>query len=237
MPSFINDIKSIVTGRTNIGLTGIYQNEEYTVDIDIVESWTGTHNNIVSEHPIEKDLNVDQYSNIVDHVNASQPSVGIDCIISKNYNLLKSKKKITEKEKLEILLFWQSTGSVLQLEGYGTPVSVTKKIIKSIANDTLTKLYEPKLNNPSYLGMDTDIIKNIVLGNIIVTRSTDLGNDIKLKLDLKQVKFAIPKTSFKNAVGNTARANNTSQPKQAVSKPVVVKESSTLVKTTKTVKK
>ena len=237
MASIVNKVKSLATGRSLIGITGIYNKEKYTLDLDCVESWTNTHNTTVTSHPIEKDTSQDNYSNITDHVNISEASVSLDCLLATNTNLISRKKAITEKEKLQILLYWQASGSIVQLEGYGTGTEGFFKKLVGFFDKGVGALYSSTLNDPNYLGTDTDIIKNLVLGNIVVTRKSDIGTDLQIKVDLKRIKFAIPKTSFKNAVGNIARPNNTAQPTQAVAKPVVVKESSTLVKTTKTVKK
>ena len=228
MASAIDKLKSLVVGRTTIGLTGYYKKEKYTLDLDVVDSFTSTHNITISEHPIEKDISQDSYSNIVDHVNAKEPVAGLDCILSTNTNFLNiGKKSITEKEKFQILLFWHTTGSIVQLEGYGTgKTGLIKRIVGQLSSGA-SGFYNSKLDEPSYFGTDTDIIQNLVLGNLSLTRTTDSGTDLKVKIELKRIKFAIPKTTQKNSSANVNRGSqkNNTQAKKVEGKPVKVSSS------------
>ena len=217
MASLINQVKSVATGRTLIGLTGFYKGNNETIDLDLVDGWSGTHTNLISSHPIEKDTNNDTYTNISDHVSVSNPVVTIDCILSYNTNLTSLKKSITAKEKLQTLLHWQSTGTILYLEGYGTGKSGLLKKVVSLFSDGVGALYDSEVDDPSYLGIDSDEIKNLIIGNIVVTRKPDLGNDIQLKIDVTRVKFEIPKNTTKTISVSSPSRGSKSKPAQSSS--------------------
>lgn len=188
MASITNAVKSFITGRTKVGLTGSGE----TIDLDIVESFVVTHNNIVTSHPIEKDPKNDTFSNITDHVNPNIPTIKVSAILSTNII-----SRITAKEKLEKLLQWQSIGMILKIEGYGTGNGIAGDVLKkifSILDKGWGSLYDSDLKDPHYVGIDTDIIKNVVIGNIAVTRKTDLGEDIEFTFDLQRINFAEPET-------------------------------------------
>ncbi|HMV45048.1 MAG TPA: hypothetical protein PK079_25115 [Leptospiraceae bacterium] len=183
MSSIIGKAKSVFAGRETVGLTGIYQGSETTIDIDLVSSLSTTHNVTVSSHPIEKDKDNTTLNSIVDHVVTANPNVKITCIISSN---LGSK---TAKDKLKILLAWQSLGALVKLEGYTTGGGILTKVIQTL-NRGWGSAFSSELEEPHYVGIDTDLIQNLVLGNISITRKSELGEDIEVTIDLTRIQFA-----------------------------------------------
>lgn len=89
MSSFIEEVKSIISGRSKIGIKGIYDGKVQTIDIDLVDSFQTTHNVNISTNPIEKSTN-DTYSHITDFVQTEPPSARMNCILSDNLNLKSS---------------------------------------------------------------------------------------------------------------------------------------------------
>lgn len=183
MSSILGKIKSAFAGRDRIGLTGIYQGSETTIDIDLVSSLSTIHNVTISSHPIEKDKDNTTLNSVVDHVVTANPSMKVTCLISSNLN------GKTAKDKLKILLAWQSLGALVKLEGYTTGGGVLSTLINGL-NRGWGSAFESTLNDPHYVGIDTDIIQNLILGNISITRKSELGEDIDVTIDLTRVQFA-----------------------------------------------
>lgn len=221
MSSFIEEAKSIVSGRSKIGIKGIYEGKVKTIDIDLVDSFQTTHNVNISTHPIEKSPN-DTYSHITDFVQTESPSARMNCILSDNLNLTSSvislsNQAISAKEKLQILLHWQRKGTVLEILGYGTGSSAFGELI-SFLDKGIGALFDSELEKPEYFGIDTDVIKNVILGNISVSRKLELGNDIEVSLDVVRVFFAIPKIGKRNTLGGSS-VGKSNPPQKAEAKP------------------
>lgn len=247
MASLVNGLKSVASGRTLIGITGIYDNKEVTVDLDLVDSWVATHSNTISSHTIEKNLQ-DGYSQIIDHVNVTDPVIRLSAYLSDNLNLLSStastvssakltNKAVSAKEKLKYLLSWQAKGFVVKIEGYGTggsSIAAFKKFVSFLDKGT-SAFYNSDLKDANYLGLDTDIIDSLVIGSITSTRKPELGNDIEISIDIQRVKFGIPKTSKRGIAtgsGSGSRATAGKPPEKASTQ--AVKEESKISSSAKT---
>lgn len=223
MSSILGKVKSAFAGRDTIGLTGIYQGSETTIDIDLMSGFVASHNVTVSSHPIEKDKDNTTLNSVVDHVVTANPTVRVTCLISSN---LRGK---TAKDKLKVILAWQSLGALVKLEGYTTGSGVLSTLINGL-NRGWGSAFESTLNDPHYVGIDTDIIQNLILGNISITRKSDLGEDVELQIDMTRIQFAtaqsVSRTSQKSS--GQAKAGGKGQTPAAqtnANKPVIKADS------------
>ena len=152
----------------------------------------------------------------------------MDCFIADNLNIAKSvtslsNKAITAKEKLKIILNWQATGTILEMNGYGTGSEAPKYLRKlvNVLDSGWGALLDSDLDDPYYLGVDTDLIPH--MGNLSVTRKADLGRDMELGFDLQRVKFAVSKNYSKGQSPSGNSSTNTKPAQTVEPKPVDVK--------------
>lgn len=199
MASIIDSVGSAIgAGRQKIGLTGKYQGKDVTIDIDVMTSYTWMSNVEVTNHPVERDKNNPDGS-ISDHTIPKPPAITIDIVLSDNLNLDKNVTKFTYKnqsvsikDKVKTLSYWQRNGSILTLEGYTAGSGMLGNALNYLKTGTA---YNSNLDEIFYVGMDTDIIQNLVLGNIQWKRIPENGKDCQAQINLSRIHVAIAKTS------------------------------------------
>lgn len=229
MASLVKGAIALVAGREKIGLTGDYKGTKTTIDLDIVLSFSSPSTSTIAQYPIEKDASNPEPATIIDHVIPTEPTIEMDAILSDNLNLASSavalsNKSKSAKDKLKTILYWQKMGSILTLEGYTTGKSGALSQIGNALGRGLTAFYSSKLDEPYYLGIDTDVIQNLVLSKITVKRSLELGENISTMLGLQRIKIAEAKTdsrSSKKTSGTKAGGKgNTPAAKTDANKPI-----------------
>lgn len=201
MSSFIN--KALSGGRERIALIGYdSDNKKTEIEIDLVESFDVTNANSISRHTIENDPDK-PINAITDHIQPENPTIAMSCIISDNLNLLESAKSFSNKavsarDKLKQIVKWQSSGTLLTIEGYTVGASGFGKVLnlfkRGIGN------FNSDLEEPYYGGTATDKIENVVLGNVQSKNLVSLGNDIQVVLNFQRVYLAEAKQGSKSSV-------------------------------------
>lgn len=116
---------SIFTGRERIVITGLQEGQEVTIDLNVTTAFSQDYPVTITQHPIEKDPNNPDTRNISDHVIPNPPTLNLICVLSDDIGLTSI---TTISEKLKTLIYWQRTGSIVKLEGYGTGGLINKLI-------------------------------------------------------------------------------------------------------------
>ncbi|EMO14455.1 phage baseplate protein [Leptospira santarosai] len=171
---------SIFTGRERIGITGLQEGREVTIDLNVTTAFSQDYPVTITQHPIEKDPNNPDTRNISDHVIPNPPTLNLICVLSDDIGLTSI---TTISEKLKTLIYWQRTGSIVKLEGYGTG-GLINKLISFLGMDGL---FNDDLEEPLYLGLDDEVIENLALGNIKNRRDIEIGKSIEVTLELKRI--------------------------------------------------
>ena len=197
MSGLVSNVIGYGFGRQSIGLTGEYQGQLTTISIDVTTSFVLTANVDITEHGIEKDSK-NPIAVITDHVRPKLPTLSIEIIIADD--LIES---VTAKEKKQIISFWQRTGSIIQLEGYGTGSKVDNFIKKTLDEfRTEMKTISTELDSFS-VGIDTDIIPSLVIGNITWKKTIDTGPHIGASMSLQRVYLATARVGLANSSKTT----------------------------------
>ncbi|EMP01433.1 phage baseplate protein [Leptospira santarosai] len=171
---------SIFTGRERIVITGLQEGQEVTIDLNVTTAFSQDYPVTITQHPIEKDPNNPDTRNISDHVIPNPPTLNLICVLSDDIGLTSI---TTISEKLKTLIYWQRTGSIVKLEGYGTG-GLINKLISFLGMDGL---FNDDLEEPLYLGLDDEVIENLALGNIKNRRDIEIGKSIEVTLELKRI--------------------------------------------------
>ncbi|EMI71053.1 hypothetical protein MAL08_03435 [Leptospira noguchii] len=171
---------SIFTGRERIGITGLQEGREVTIDLNVTTAFSQDYPVTITQHPIEKDPNNPDTRNISDHVIPNPPTLNLICVLSDDIGLTSI---TTISEKLKTLIYWQRTGGIVKLEGYGTG-GLINKLISFLGMDGL---FNDDLEEPLYLGLDDEVIENLALGNIKNRRDIEIGKSIEVTLELKRI--------------------------------------------------
>ncbi|EMJ49295.1 phage baseplate protein [Leptospira santarosai] len=171
---------SIFTGRERIGITGLQEDREVTIDLNVTTAFSQDYPVTITQHPVEKDPNNPDTRNISDHVIPNPPTLNLICVLSDDIGLTSI---TTISEKLKTLIYWQRTGSIVKLEGYGTG-GLINKLISFLGMDGL---FNDDLEEPLYLGLDDEVIENLALGNIKNRRDIEIGKSIEVTLELKRI--------------------------------------------------
>ncbi|MDI7188844.1 phage baseplate protein [Leptospira santarosai] len=171
---------SIFIGRENIGISGLQEGREVTIDLNVTTAFSQDYPVTITQHPIEKDPNNPDTRNISDHVIPNPPTLNLICVLSDDIGLTSI---TTISEKLKTLIYWQRTGSIIKLEGYGTG-GLINKLISFLGMDGL---FNDDLEEPLYLGLDDEVIENLALGNIKNRRDIEIGKSIEVTLELKRI--------------------------------------------------
>lgn len=188
-------------GRQSIGLTGEFEGNTKTVSIDITSSFIVTANVDITEHGIEKDAK-NPIPTITDHVRPKLPSIALEIILADDLI-----EDVKAKEKMKVISFWQKTGSLIQLEGYGTGSKATaaiKETLSKFREDMKTATTE---QDSFFVGIDTDVIPSLVIGNINWKKSIDTGPNIGASLNLQRVYLATSRIGLANS-GKSTTGNN-----------------------------
>ncbi|TQE83064.1 phage baseplate protein [Leptospira noguchii] len=171
---------SIFTGRERIGITGLQEGREVTIDLNVTTAFSQDYPVTITQHPIEKDPNNPDTRNISDHVIPNPPTLNLICVLSDDIGLTSI---TTISEKLKTLIYWQRTGGIVKLEGYGTG-GLINKLISFLGMDGL---FNDDLEEPLYLGLDDEVIENLALGNIKNRRDIEIGKSSEVTLELKRI--------------------------------------------------
>ncbi|WP_017863264.1 phage baseplate protein [Leptospira santarosai] len=173
-------ITSLFTGREVIGISGVQSGNMVTIDLNVTTAFSQDYPVTVTQYPIEKDPNSPDTANISDHVIPAPPSLNIVCVLSEDIGLTSI---TTISEKLKTLIYWQRTGSIVKLEGYGTGGLINKMI----SFFGLSGLFNDDIEEPLYLGLDDETIENLVIGNIRNRRDLEFGSSVEVTLELKRI--------------------------------------------------
>lgn len=171
---------SIFTGRERIGITGLQEGREVTIDLNVTTAFSQDYPVTITQHPVEKDPNNPDTRNISDHVIPNPPTLNLICVLSDDIGLTSI---TTISEKLKTLIYWQRTGGIVKLEGYGTS-GLINKLISFLGMDGL---FNDDLEEPLYLGLDDEVIENLALGNIKNRRDIEIGKSSEVTLELKRI--------------------------------------------------
>ncbi|EMP81464.1 hypothetical protein LEP1GSC162_0750 [Leptospira santarosai str. CBC1531] len=171
---------SIFTGRERIGITGLQEGREVTIDLNVTTAFSQDYPVTITQHPVERDPNNPDTRNISDHVIPNPPTLNLICVLSDDIGLTSI---TTISEKLKTLIYWQRTGSIVKLEGYGTG-GLINKLISFLG---MGGLFNDDLEEPLYLGLDDEVIENLALGNIKNRRDIEIGKSIEVTLELKRI--------------------------------------------------
>ncbi|EMO80214.1 hypothetical protein LEP1GSC126_3350 [Leptospira kirschneri str. 200801774] len=173
-------ITSFFTGRERLGITGIQDGGTVTIDLNVTTAFSQDYPVIITQHPIEKDPTNTDTANISDHVIPSPPTINLVCVISDDVGLT----SITSaSEKLKTLIYWQRTGSIIKVEGYGTG-GLINNLISLLG---MSGLFNDDIDEPLYLGLDDEIIENLAIGNIRTRREVELGKSVEISFELKRI--------------------------------------------------
>lgn len=193
----------LLSGRDTIGLTGYYGGEKTTVDLDLVDAFDGSYQNSITQHPIEKDASDPDFNMIADHIEPKPANVTVKAILADKIGLLTFE---SAKDKLKTIIYWQRTGTVVKLEGYETGAGIFGKLFSALSSG-VGALFNSDLDEPFYMGTDTDVIENIVLGNMTFERNKDLGTDIRITFSVQRIHVAVAELVSR---GQTSTKNVTS---------------------------
>lgn len=216
MASLISGVTSVLgSGRSRVALLGPNRNDfTVEIEIDLVESFDVTYSTQISTHAIEKDPN-NPVGKISDHVQPENPTVSSSCILSDDVI-----SDTSAKDKLKQLIFWQKSGSLITMEGYTVGSNAFGKVINTLKRGFGN--FNSDLKEPHYLGMVTDRIENIVLGNIIAKNTTDLGNDIGVTLNFSRIQIVEAKTKSRSSKSTsnsrTISKKGNTQPQEVATK-------------------
>lgn len=171
---------SIFTGRDKIGITGVQAGKSVTIDLNVTTAFSQDYPVVITQNPIEKDPDNPDTGHISDHIIPSPPTLNLICVLSDDIGLT----SITStSEKLKTLIYWQRTGSIVKLEGYGTGGLINKMI----AFFGMDGLFNDDLEEPLYLGLEDEVIENLAIGNIKNRRDMEIGKAIEVTLELKRI--------------------------------------------------
>jgi hypothetical protein len=200
------------SGRKRIGISGIYNEKETIIDVDVTTSYTLTENATITNHPIEaeNDGNLQQIS---DYVVPSLPTIQLDIVISGNLGLksavslgLAESDSVSMKDKVKILTYWQKTGAVLNILGYTTGSNGAGKFLNALSSG-VQNFFSTTEPDAFYTGLDTDVVTDVVLGNIQWKRTTEIGIDVSANITLQKIQRAIPKTGSVQTSGSGSGSN------------------------------
>jgi hypothetical protein len=187
------------SGRKRIGISGIYNDKETVIDVDVTTTYTLTENATVTNHPIEADTD-GNLKQISDYVIPVLPTIQMDIVLSGNLGLvsgatlgLAGNDTVSLKDKVKILTYWQKTGAVLKILGYTTGSGVAGKALNALSSG-VQNFFDSKEPDGFYTGLDTDVVKDVVLANIVWRRKVELGIDVEASINLQKIQRVIPKT-------------------------------------------
>lgn len=203
------------SGRSLMALVGDVEGIETEVELDLVEVFKVTQSATVTTHPIEKGEGTD-INRVTDHVEPAPPTVNVTAYLSYNISIDVSKNikdseinSVSAKEKLKNLFYWQNTGTVIRLEGYGTGSSGKIGTALNYVKKGGSALFS-SVENDYYFGMMDDKIENLLIHNLNSENKTDLGTDIMITFNLTRVKIAEAQTSTrKTSVAGTTEKGAT----------------------------
>lgn len=178
---------SIFTGRETIGITGIQNGKEVTINLNVTTAFGQSYPVTITEHPVEKDPENPDTGNISDHVIPGSPTMSLTCILDEDVDLT---SVTTISEKIKTLIFWQRTGSIVKFEGYGTGGLIGKML----SFFGMAGLFNDDLEEPLYMGLDDEVIENIAIGNIRNRRDVELGKSSEVTIDLNRIIVTEAKT-------------------------------------------
>ena len=164
------------SGRSRITLVGDVDGNEEEVELDLVELFKVTQASAVTTHPIEKAEGAD-INRVTDHVEAMPPTVNVTAYLSYNisFDIAKNIKdtentSVSAKDKLRTLTYWQNTGTVIRLEGYGTGASGRTGTALNYLKKGGSALFG-SVEDEFYFGMMDDIIENLMISNLKIGRA------------------------------------------------------------------
>jgi hypothetical protein len=221
-------LEAIGGGRRLVTLIGADKDKNLVeVEFDVIDSFKVVHNTQVSSHTIEKGEDVD-LNRVSDHVINSPPVISAAGYLSDNLGISLSKvtnTSISAKEKLNRLLFWQKTGTLLTMEGYGQNKGALGKAI-SYFKTGIAGLFSSK-EDAYYFGVSSDKIVALVLSNLTPSQSNDTGSDIRIEFNLNRIQIAEAKKGVSNSVtpkkGVTSTDKGKAEPSKVEPKKEVVK--------------
>lgn len=209
------------SGRSRMALIGDVEGTETEVELDLVEMFKVNHSASVTTHPIEKAEGA-EINRVTDHVESLPPAVSVNACLSYNisFDIAKNIKdtennSVSAKEKLKNLLYWQNTGTVIRLEGYGTGVSGKTGTALSYLKKGGSALFD-SVQNDYYFGMMDDEIDSLLIHGITSENKAELGTDIFLSFNLTRVKIAEAQTSQRKTASAAGVPKKGAQPAQNV---------------------
>ena len=209
------------SGRSLMALVGDMDGTETEVELDLVEVFKVTQSATVTTHPIEKGEGTD-INRVTDHVEPAPPTVNVTAYLSYNISIDVSKNikdseinSVSAKEKLKNLMYWQNTGTVIRLEGYGTGASGKIGTALNYLKKGGSALFG-SVENDYYFGMMDDLIENLLIHNVTSENKTDLGTDILITFSLTRVKIAEAQTSTRKTAAVIGTPKKGAQPAQNV---------------------
>lgn len=198
------------SGRQVIGLTGYYPEKgNITVDMDVTTSFIWTSGAEATSHPVEKDAD-NPSGTITDHIIAKLPTLVIEVLLTDNIGYSKA-TSVSMKDKIKIISYWQRSGSIITLKGYTTGQSDFGKTLNYFKGG-ITSFFKSDLKEDFYLGLDTDEIDNLVLGDVTWKRLLENGENASGTINLKRIFLA---TAKKKTVSTASNPNRGTKPNNA----------------------
>lgn len=173
----------IVTGRDTIALTDGDTEIEMNVSFDLQYSYPAE----ITEHTIEKEKGK---TALTDHVIPGRRGISLKALLSSSVEVLTLSNK-TVDEKLETLIGWQTSGTLLTLLGYGTG-GIISRVLSMLPS--IFRYVEPDDPDKRYLGRSVDEIPNLLLGDISFSESKETGNDVSIQISIFPILIAEAKT-------------------------------------------
>jgi len=133
--SVFNSAKSILTGRTKIGIAAGTTTGGRAISLDVTSAFQGQYNAQLPRYPVEADPTNPGHIN--DHVIQGEMSLAVTGILSGSLGLTEAIQEweipMTAEMKLRKLIEFQKTGAIIKLLGYGTdPAGVISKLASTL---------------------------------------------------------------------------------------------------------
>ncbi|WP_167883035.1 phage baseplate protein [Leptospira barantonii] len=173
----------ILTGRDTIALTDGDDEIEINVSFDLQYTYPAE----ITKHTVEKEKGKTM---LTDHVIPGNRGITLSALLSSSFGVLTLSNK-TVDEKLETLIAWQTSGTLLTLLGYGTG-GIISRVLSMLPS--VFRYVEPDDPDKRYLGRSVDEIPNLLLGDISFSESKDTGNDIPISISIFPILIAEAKT-------------------------------------------
>lgn len=192
----------ILTGRDRIALTDGDDDVELNVSIDIQHSYPAE----ITRHTVENEKGK---TSITDHVVPGQRGISLNVFVSSSVDATSLSRRSVD-DKLEILVRWQSQGTLVTLLGYETG-GILSKILSLLPSSF--RYVQPDDPEKRYLGRSRDEIPNLMIGDMNLQEGKDTGDDVALGLSLFPVVIAEAKTRASNEVKSAGKRSVQKQSK------------------------